>query len=244
MVPTLPYEIHMTVAEGQAELFTETCRQLGVKPLLIVAQLKAEDEETLNNLQTSSIIKGSWFDVRQEMDRIRHGLEKAGFTVSREKVETSPCHPDAPSVERNKLDMPLGCYYECHIPVIMEARGDYIPRYGELKEITERHQVHLSRNAFKEQENGQQLIFMITCRDADMTLEAFTWAKEKLEDELYREGFDTDSDSFAQIEFACFDSDQSQDDKWLHKGPPLNFNIKPSRYGFNDHIGSGTSDLG
>jgi hypothetical protein len=225
MAPTLPYELHVTVAEGQAGLFIEACEQLGVKPLLIVAQVNAEDGTVLKDLQTSSIVKGSWQDVCNELTYIRQGLEAREFKVIREKVETTPFHPDAPRVHGKSLVMPAGCYFETHIPVAMEMRGDTALRYQELNELARRHGAHLSRNAFKAYEDGN-LVFMITLRDSLMHHEGFEWAKYKLEDELYAEGFVTDIDASALIEFVCYDSNVEHDNAWLRKGPPSSFNTK------------------
>jgi hypothetical protein len=223
---TLPFELHVTVANAEIGLFVETCKQLGVKPLLIVAQYEAKEDTSLNDLQTSSIVKGDWSHVCNELTRIRQGFEKAGITVIREKVETSPSHPDVPRAEQRKAAlMPLGCYFETHIPIVLQYTDDHVYRYDELLALAKRYGAHLSRNAFKY--DAADKIFMITLRDYSMTYEAFEWLKYKLEDELFANDFQDNLNSGATIEFVVYDSNVSHDDQWLRKGAPSDLNTHP-----------------
>lgn len=218
MKTSLPYEIHVTVEEGYVNPFKVACLALGVKPLLIQAQRDGEyDMESFEDLQTSSVIRGTLSDVWAELDRIREGLTEAGFTVIREKVETCPEYPDAPALSKESQEMPIGCYFEAHIPVEMPNDSWLESRLERLGEIAKQHSAHLSRNAFKAEE--EVAIFMVTLRDHHSPLEGFEWAKCKLEDCLYSEGFNTASPFSAIIEFVVHDSNLAHDDKWVGKPP-------------------------
>ncbi len=114
----IPFEIHVSVHPGSDfAAFSETCAGLGVKPLAL--DLRGESGGWRRDVMTSSVHRGSNASAMAELDRIAKGI--VGFGILREKVETVPWHPMAPS-SANPI-MPPGCYFEAHIAAEVPEEG-------------------------------------------------------------------------------------------------------------------------
>jgi hypothetical protein len=122
-----PFEIHITVKgseklnEWRIPRFRTACEELGVKPLLIDAQSR-EGTTLFLDPQTSQVHVGDNRSAYTAMKATSSGLTCMGFEVVREKIETVPWHPAAPSQEQGRSDMPPHCYFESHILVIVSEQ--------------------------------------------------------------------------------------------------------------------------
>lgn len=195
----LPYEIHVTVEPGRVEQFKDACSLIGVKPLLI-------DLAVMKDMMTSSVHYGNDTTAKVEMWRIERRLQQDGFRTTRTKIETAPWHPDAPTFE-NQKQFGAGQYYECHL-VIEAFRSPYIR--GLLKEICRKHDLHVSKNALKSEDNGLEIV-MATLRRS-IPLSIFEHRIEKAKSALDAWGFEVKK---TIIEFALFDSNVSHDAAWF-----------------------------
>lgn len=196
----VPFEIHITVKEGDLTKFKETCASVGVKPLLL--HLQTELDGIIPDLMTSSIIIGRNSDAMDHVEKVKTTLETAGFEVVRSKIEAAPWHPMAPT-ENNK--MPKDCYFECHFAVKIIDRGpleSYVRNINRLK---------ISRNPFKKHEDGQQTV-MITYRDYVAGRPLFETTVKTIKDDMIAMGFNVDK---TIIEFSVFDTKVSHDKKWI-----------------------------
>ena len=64
------------------------------------------DQIVIKDVMTSSVFMGNNTGAYQEMKRISNGLWAAGFEILREKIETVPWHPAAPSSTNRSIIMP------------------------------------------------------------------------------------------------------------------------------------------
>lgn len=209
MKQEIPYEIHVTVTQADLTLFRQTCAQLNVKPIILDLQ---NAQQVVQDVMTSSVVMGNNNNARTEMERVRNGLVAAGLTVVREKIETVPWHPAAPSEEYGQMNMPADCYFESHIAVLITHES----LKSQVQALCAERGLHLSRNAMKRYENGSYRQ-MITYRAYDGTRESFLKNLESHVDAL-RQVPSTDGPLDIDkviTEFSLFDSRVHHDRSWL-----------------------------
>lgn len=217
----VPYEIHVTVDVGsRLPEFREACTEAKVKPILLDLHLK--DGGLMKDLMTSSVFVGNNRTVFDELRRISIFLKDKGFNVLREKIETVPWHPAAPSRTHQRTQMPPNCYFECHLNVWCTQE-----REGDLDAIAKKHNAHKSRNAWKRYDDGTYTI-MVTYRDYDTVYEDFRVNVEALKSSLHNLNFHVEKEI---VEFSVYDSKVSHDAAWLlqpgEERAPLLTNVPP-----------------
>ncbi len=202
----VPFEIHITVKEAQVESFKTACTLLGVKPLLI--DLQDQGGETIfHDLQTSSVHSGTNTSAYAEMRRISERLTKAGFEVIREKIETVPWHPAAPSREHDNETMPPNCYFECHFGLITDEWP-----LDKLRHMLTRRGCRLSRNIFKKVDEKRVKV-MATYRAYEGVREDFEHTIKMIADDI--ESADLCEIDDTIIEFSVYDTKMSHDASWM-----------------------------
>lgn len=204
------YEIHITVkSDGAIDDFKACCAELEVKPLVV----QLANGEVPDDVMTSSSIKCTPSELRDECMRILIGLEVMGWHTIRCKVETPPFHSKV--VELKPEDILPFQYFEAHIPILVNENTPIVHLRGLCRHLD----LHLSANAFKV--NNAERTFMTTYRSAAYTAQKF------------REGVDLrvavlsgDHPSYnvfefsaetPVVEFAIFDSNRSHDDEWIKR---------------------------
>jgi len=205
MKETVPYEIHITVKDANKELFKRRCKELGVKPIIL--DLQQNDGKTVfEDVMTSSKHFGNNSSAYAEMERIYTGLILEEFFVVRRKIETVPWHPAAPSKEHVNPTMPPNCYFETHIGV--EVNDNTI---GILRNISNLHDCHMSKNAFKTNEDGSYVI-MVTYRAYDGTREEFLKKTTTIRKIIKQNKFLINN---IVTEFSVYDTKMSHDNEWI-----------------------------
>lgn len=202
----MKYEVHVTVdAEGiSIEDFREACWNLKVKPIEILLKEGTEMKDLMTSGTRDFDDDKKALDWAKEQEEF---LNANGFKVLRIKIETPPDHPMAPKTI--KSEMPAGSYFETHIPMT-PVRPELL---GSLEEFIRRNGVHLSRNAFKKQEDGN-LVFMLTYRSTD-TYDKFYTTKSRFIQKFVENFGDVAILRPAIVEFILLDTKQSHDDRWL-----------------------------
>ena len=208
----LPYEIHVTVERDEdknfkdfADIFKIACKKIGVKS--IVLDLENKDGVLFKDAMTSSKIYGDNTIAYNEMQRIAGQLKRLGYNVVRQKIETVPWHPAAPTKESDL--MPKNCYFESHISVEIDG-SDEMKR--ELSDIASRLGAHLSRNMFKKIDEGKYIV-MLTLRDYHVKRSEFESIVKNVVSELKANGWILPKKEV--IEFATYDTKISHDYLWL-----------------------------
>lgn len=201
----IPYEIHITVdADGDLDRFKYACQLAEVKPILL--DLHLQDGAVIKDLMTSSVFMGNNRDAFLEMKRIVQVMETYGFEVLREKIETIPWHPAAPSWEHERTEMPPNCYFECHLAVLTTADTE-----EKLTLLANSHYAHKSRNVFKRNEDGSYTV-MITLRTYEGVFETFEEKVQKLKRSLNYAKFGVAKEI---VEFSIYDTKVSHDSAWI-----------------------------
>lgn len=205
----LPFEIHITVSANEGEIneefiehFKKACEELNVKPISL--DLENNSGEKIKDVMTSSKFYGDNRTVYEEIERITLVLEHRKFKVVRKKVETVPWHPGAPT--KTGDIMPINCYFEAHIGCVIS-----IDDKERLANLAKTHKAHLSKNAFKNIENGK-FVNMVTLRNYKCTSDYFENEVIHFRGELIREGFQLEK---IITEFCIYDTKISHDYLWL-----------------------------
>lgn len=199
----IPYEIHVTVDEADQDKFVKVCEYLGVKPIILDLQ---RDELIIKDAMTSSVYMGNNPGAYQEMKRISNGLWAHGFNVVREKIETVPWHPAAPTSKGRTTIMPKDCYFETHIGVMVLMQSSV----SVLNDIAKRYGAHMSRNAFKKHNDGS-FTQMVTYRKYNGTYEEFEKEASQLQETIENQ-FKIEK---RITEFSIYDTKISHDAAWL-----------------------------
>jgi NTP pyrophosphatase (non-canonical NTP hydrolase) len=203
----IPYEIHVTVLDANKEMFYTACEKIGVKPIVLDLQTK-DGKHVFEDVMSSSVHLGNNRSAYEEMTRISNALSFVG-TVVREKIETVPWHPAAPSDEHMNPVMPTDCYFECHLGVNIKNDTEY----NDIKCIASMCDAHLSRNIFKKHDDGSSTV-MVTYRKYEGTYEDFQKGMAWLKLEIDRTECEIEK---TIIEFSIYDTRVSHDAEWLKK---------------------------
>ena len=196
------YEFHLTVKNANIDKFSAACNKLGLKPLLL--DLHMQNGSFGTDLMTSSTFKGPYRDAVMEMLDLSGKLKREGFNVIRQKIETVPWHPVAPSKE-NEQYMRNGQYLESHLGIKCTEFD-----YAKLNVIAKEHNMHLSKNAFKKTE--ESIILMSTLRWYQGTVEDFKVSLDIAAQAFSAAGFVVERQI---LEFVIYDSKESHDNNWL-----------------------------
>lgn len=205
----IPYEIHVTVsADSSVDEFKKVCEELKVKPIIL-------DLDVMNDFMTSSVFFGNNGEALRELERISKGLSSSGLKVLREKIETVPWHPSAPSDKHLNPTMPKNCYFECHFAIklaqddlgkIDDFLNDTNPDYHRKSAL------HKSRNIFKKNKSDGTVTQMLTLRNYDTTYESFKSNVDLIEKDIISNDFCLDK---IIVEFSIYDTKVSHDKAWL-----------------------------
>lgn len=142
------FESHITIELNNKMALTKfqtLCQQLQVKCLLIELPIK------VNNFQpmTSLYHKGSFEKVFNEVTSMAQRIMNNGFQVVRVKIEALITNFGIPITEEEAKKFPTN-YFEFHVLVELSSQEEM----EKLKIICEKHQAHLSQNAFKKSLKG------------------------------------------------------------------------------------------
>ena len=220
----LPYEIHVTIdvesysiKNGGLEDFKSDCKEIDVKPIVLDLEMK---EGTLKDVMTSSKHFGDNRSAYEEANRIANKLTSFGYKVVRNKIETVPWHPAAPTFKTGEV-IPNGCYFESHIGVVIlpeekEALQEFVQglndRCTEAGRIEIGGTCKLSQNFFKKSKDGSKFVNMLTYRDNMTCREDFEHGVEAIKWSLEKCGFDFEK---VEVEYALYDTNVNHDSKWI-----------------------------
>jgi hypothetical protein len=203
----IPYEIHITVATSEVEAFRLACASAGVKPIVLDLQ-NSVGGNVLMDVMTSSVFLGNNSGSFKEMKRISDAMKQFGLEVVREKIETVPWHPAAPSKSHINPKMPANCYFETHFAVICSE-----PDLQLLRKVAEQTNCHLSRNIFKSIDKDNFKI-MLTYRKYDGVYEDF---KDQVDEIYLKLGDNQFTVDKVITEFSVYDTKVSHDSGWIQK---------------------------
>ncbi|WP_020474095.1 hypothetical protein [Zavarzinella formosa] len=132
-----------------------------------------------------------------------------GIEVTRVKIEAAPWNRGVPQSDTEAVESHSGKYFEHHVKLVLEATTD-IPV---LARLVEGHSAHLSRNAFRQRDDGRSERF-VTQRCFQVGQVASRRSLEQLLAELRTQGY---APLEIEEEFVVHDSNLAVDDGWIEK---------------------------
>jgi hypothetical protein len=83
-------------------------------------------------------------------------LHRDGLSVTRVKIEASPWNDDVPQSAQEAAALPPGCYFEHHVKLVLAGTAEV----EAVRELSARHDGHLSRNARRVLSDGRHERFV------------------------------------------------------------------------------------
>lgn len=142
------FEIHLTVAlrdDADLERWRACCEAQHIKCVHIVLDRGAQVSQPMTSARLHGTLLQAWTAAQQAVEL----LEDAQFDVTRVKIEAAPQCEGIPQTDADMLAWPAACYFEHHAKLLL-------PMGKAPAALCELHGAHLSRNAFKEREDGWQ----------------------------------------------------------------------------------------
>jgi len=216
------FESHVTVSTTRAgeqvpaeempafiEQFIACCKEIRCKPLLI--ELPSGRFPT--QLMTSCYHRGDLKKVHYEAYALSQQLIRAGFEVTRTKIEAMFSNRGVPDTDEAAASLSAENYFEFHLKIRLAE-----DRVGKLREICRNRpkKARLSQNAFKKLASGLQERF-VTLRLYDMGKIRAKAILDRLSDDLNENGFHVIA---TQREYAVYDSNVRLDAGWIDRKQP------------------------
>jgi NTP pyrophosphatase (non-canonical NTP hydrolase) len=209
----IPYEIHITVnKDADFKFFKMVCENMGIKALAIDLYSKS-GEIILDEVMTSCKFIGNNQTAYNNLDVTARTLIKSGFQIVRQKIETVPWHPAAPSVNGHR-DM-RNKYFESHIELMCSEK--YLPEIQKFLDECSNEDSHISINTAKPIESDGRRPILVTFRDYNTIYEKFREQTKNLYELLASMGpnYGWDSVQKPVIEFSLYDTNINHDDSWI-----------------------------
>jgi hypothetical protein len=203
------FEVHLTVrAVGTLDAFRAWCEAARCKCVRIVLARGMQVEQPMATWRRGSTILP---DVLAEATERTRNLERAGFAVVRVKIEADPSNQGVPATDAAALLQPAGNYFEHHVKLRREAAAgcDWLLR------VCLDHAAHLSRNAWRELEEGFEERFV--------TLRSYRMGRSASEQRLQRlvAALEGAGEPIVEVEseYTVYDSNLALDAGWLPHDP-------------------------
>jgi hypothetical protein len=219
------FEVHVTVetpeVPGAMLRFEEHCADLSqfgfpipVKPVLI----ENASGEVPTQMMTSSYHRGTLSDVHLQSFRLSQALVRAGYVVSRTKIEALLSSRGVPVTDTEAQRLSPENYFEFHIKLRLPGDCPLEP----LRMLAERHGARLSRNALSKS---------VQTSSAGEVVES--WQRRFVNLRLYQVGRDTALERFQACvedleqsgyaieklirEYSVYDSNVALDRGWIDR---------------------------
>ncbi|WP_229899043.1 hypothetical protein [Streptomyces hiroshimensis] len=150
---------------------------------------------------------GALPDVRGAVNGAARGLNGAGFTVVRTKIEAAPWADGVPETDAEAAVLGARYYFEHHLKLLLTPGADLVALAG----LAAAHRAHLSRNARRVRADGRAERFVtqrcraVGRRTAGARLDALVAAVRAGRHTVISE----------EREFVVHDSDESLDAGWI-----------------------------
>ncbi len=214
------FETHLTLDAPTPACVAEAARWAGEHGLKFT-HIELDRGESPSQPMVTYHGKGTLIEQLAVSERWAARLSRAGFPVTRTKVEVS-C--DALGVPRSRQEadrLPRWCYFETHVKLLLPPEADP----SALSEVVEPHHARLSRNARRVRDDGFQERF-VTQRCSRVGLGESRELQEALFRALRSAGVASDDEKgrrsrvlSVESEFVVHDTALSVDAGWMDAGP-------------------------
>lgn len=201
------FETHLTVAslEPASQIaLTTWARDHGMKFLQI------ELAAGLTPIQPMLSWRGNGSRTSQmvRIQSVSDELTKAGFRITRSKLEASPCNDDIPENDTD-VEHDATRYFEHHVKLLLSHDDT-----SRVQQIAQQHEAHLSRNAFVQREDSLSERF-VTQRCWNVGRKTAQRRLDGLLSELQRAALTIIE---SEAEYVVYDSNLSLDAGWITEG--------------------------
>lgn len=136
------FEIHLTLSE-HTPIHFPALEELATKGHWKLLHIVLDRGVSASQPMLTRLNVGTMDSAMREANTFTGLLRKAGFTVSRCKLEASPNNQDVPITDADSRRYP-DCYFEHHVKTRIRDRL----QMRTATTVAIKHQAHLSRNAF------------------------------------------------------------------------------------------------
>ncbi|WP_254513516.1 hypothetical protein [Anatilimnocola floriformis] len=200
------FEIHFTLAAvTEPSALQATAERMGMKWLWIELERGANRSQPMLTARARGSLPQVMSNVRIETST----LAEAGLSVVRVKIEAEPTAQGIPQTCAAAIREPADRYFEFHLKLLLAEGTDL----RSLKEFTQPHGAHLSRNARRRRDDGLEERF-ITQRCSTMGQIEARAAWQQLLQDLQRAEYELLE---AEEEYVVYDSNLALDAGWLSK---------------------------
>ncbi|GAB7036339.1 hypothetical protein [Catenuloplanes niger] len=135
------FEVHLTGRADDHHRMAEVAAPEGMK----LTDIVLDRGRTPAQPMLTFTLKGSWDEVRAQVQDRRHRLAQHGVYAVREKIEADPNNPAVPRTDADAAADPDHRYFEHHLKLrLPDAAPD---RLAAITALVTPHQARLSRNA-------------------------------------------------------------------------------------------------
>jgi len=199
------FEAHITVSPLEAKQvskFKELSQKLSVKTIEIALDRGSHPVQPM----TSSVHKGKFEEVKQEVFDLAKKIASKKFQVTRVKIEAHPDNLGVPEDNSFLKKHSEKNYFEYHLKILLVQE-----KTEELLKICEKHQVHLSNNAFKKI-NPKLTEKFVTSRVYALGKKEAQEKFNLLKQDILKSKFEVLKEI---TEYCVYDDNVSLDDNWL-----------------------------
>jgi len=203
------FETHLTIAASgaaQVACLKTWATARGLKCLHIQLSRGTTPSQPMLTWHGFGVLSDQMVRLRNMSASLRHD----GFRVVRAKLEADPDNNDVPVDDAAAQQADKSRYFEHHVKLLLRSDSDL----AVLQELAERHAGHLSRNAFRQRDDGLQERF-VTQRCWNIGRNSARAALALLRHDLTMAGFNILE---AEAEYVVYDSNLSLDAGWIQKG--------------------------
>lgn len=205
------YEGHITVAvQGKTpDEFKKDCTEIGLKAILIELQSGVPVNGTIQ-YQTGRWYANNFQDAQNDMLKEAQALKQRGYTIVRLKIETTPNDREGrincPITDEDVSQFPPTNYFEFHVKTELHTPAEF----ALAAKLAQTHLAHLSRNAFKKIDGGEQRFLTLRLHKVGRDT---SFAKiDALVAELVQKGIKV---LHVQREYAVWDTNVDFDRGWI-----------------------------
>lgn len=199
------FEAHVTVSADAGAAFLAHCAERGLKAITIALPRGAHPVQPM----TATYHRGALVDVRAEVGALARSLTRAGFTVTRVKIEALGSAKGLPQTDA-EASLLAGGYFEYHGKLRLPVGHDRAP----LVALLAPHGAHLSRNARRTRGAYETRFVTLRAHGVGRATARARWAA--LDARLRRHGHVMRE---RVEEFTVLDSALSLDAGWLTPSP-------------------------
>ncbi|AFM04219.1 hypothetical protein Fleli_1821 [Bernardetia litoralis DSM 6794] len=209
------FEAHITLKNTEnlqsTANFEKFCTDNSIKPIFI----ELERGDMPKQIMTSSLHEGSFDKIKKDVENLAKKMRLKNYEIIRLKIEAHPENTGIPATKNDILERQKENYFEAHYKILLPTFTSNHSK-KELISLCEKHQAHLSKNAFKKRNDSfeerfvTKRIYKVGKKEA---FQAFDELHQKLENQKYQINKKI-------VEYCVFDTNEAVDNNWLTLNEP------------------------